>query len=55
MADCSDHVKGNIVNGVRGDVSGGVSGVEEMNGMFEEEKKNCLEIVVRDVREVEPW
>ncbi len=38
MADCSDHVKGNIVNGVGGDVPGGVSVVESSNGGFEEEK-----------------
>ncbi len=55
MADCSGHIKGDIVDGVGGDVSGGIGGVDASNGGFEEEKKNCLEIVVGDVRKVEPW
>ncbi len=55
MADCGDHVKGDIVDGVGRDVSGGVGHVEASNGGFEEGKKNCLEIVVGDVQEVEPW
>ncbi len=48
MADCGDHVKGDIVDGVGRDVSGGVGHVEASNGGFEEEKK----IVLRSLLEM---
>ncbi len=54
IADGSGIGKSDIVDGVRRDVSGGVGGVEAANGGFEEEKKNCLEVSVGDVQEVEP-
>ncbi len=49
MADCGGHGDGDIVDGVGGDVSRGVGGVEATNGGFEEKKKKCFVIIVGDV------